>query len=74
NSQQLSQDVSIPVIDSENGAKDEEKSKNASDVVEKSAVIDDLPSYEHATTDATPAYSVSDPSHQHSDPSPVASK
>ncbi|CAG8718181.1 5492_t:CDS:2, partial [Gigaspora rosea] len=72
NSQQLSQDVPIPINDSENGAKDDEKLKN--DMVEKSAVIDDLPSYEHATTDATPAYSVSDPSNQRSDPSAVASK
>ncbi|CAG8826236.1 18425_t:CDS:2, partial [Gigaspora margarita] len=72
NSQQLSQDVPIPINDSENGAKDDEKLKN--DMVEKSAVIDDLPSYEHASTDATPAYSVSDPSNQRSNPSAVASK
>ncbi|CAG8783067.1 3103_t:CDS:1, partial [Racocetra fulgida] len=69
-------DVSIPVeFSTENGAKDkEEELKNStSSIVEKSAVIDDLPSYELASTDATPAYSVSDPSKQHSDPSAVAS-
>ncbi|CAG8800186.1 4132_t:CDS:2, partial [Racocetra persica] len=76
NSQQPAQDVSIPVeFSTENDAKDkEEELKNgSSSIVEKSAVIDDLPSYELASTDVTPAYSVSDPSKQHSDPSAVAS-
>ncbi|CAG8747599.1 17791_t:CDS:2 [Cetraspora pellucida] len=76
NSQQPAQDVAIPVeYSSDNGAKDkeEELKSGSSNLVEKSAIIDDLPSYEHATTDATPAYSVSDPSHKQPDSSAVAS-